>query len=191
MIQILATGTIRDPEVGMATQAGSGSGFIISPDGLAVTNNHVVTGAATLEVYIGGDTDKSYNASVARRLRVQRPGADPDQERRRTFPRWRGRRATPPSGQEVYAAGFPLGDPEFTMTSGIVAKAQAAATPRGRRSTTRSSTTPTSSPATRADRSVGADGKVVAVNYATQLGDEHVAVLRDRQRARPGRRRAS
>ena len=46
-IQIVAKGSIRDPEVGQATRAGSGSGFIISEDGLAVTNNHVVTGAAT------------------------------------------------------------------------------------------------------------------------------------------------
>ncbi len=29
-----------------------------------MTNNHVVTGAATLEVFIGGDTDTSYNATV-------------------------------------------------------------------------------------------------------------------------------
>ena len=27
-------------------------------------------------------------------------------------------------GLEVYAAGFPLGDPEFTLTKGIVSKAQ-------------------------------------------------------------------
>ena len=64
VIQIIATGTIRDPEIGFATGAGSGSGFIIDPSGLAVTNNHVVTGAATLEVFIGGETEDSYNAKV-------------------------------------------------------------------------------------------------------------------------------
>ena len=31
-----------------------------APTGIAVTNNHVVTGAATLEVFVGGDLDDSY-----------------------------------------------------------------------------------------------------------------------------------
>ena len=64
VVQIVAQGTFRDPEVGFADGSGLGSGFIISPDGLAVTNNHVVAGAATLEVYIGGDLDESYNATI-------------------------------------------------------------------------------------------------------------------------------
>lgn len=124
VVQIIATGTIRDPEVGMATQAGSGSGFIISPDGLAVTNNHVVTGAATLEVYIGGDTTKSYNASVVgvsecndlALIQIKNASDLPSLA-------WQG--SGPTVGEEVYAAGFPLGDPEFTMTRGIIAKAKA------------------------------------------------------------------
>lgn len=124
VVQIIATGSIRDPEVGQTTTAGSGSGFIISPDGLAVTNNHVVTGAATLEVYVGGDTDKSYNATVLgvsecndlALIQLKNVSDLP-------YLSWHDNDAT--VGQEVYTAGFPLGDPEFTMTRGIVAKAQA------------------------------------------------------------------
>src|SRR5690349_4642717 len=63
-VQIVAEGSMRDPEVGYSTQAGSGSGFFVSADGIAVTNNHVVTGAGKLEVRIGGDTSESYNAEV-------------------------------------------------------------------------------------------------------------------------------
>ena len=124
VVQILAEGTIRDPELGVASTAGSGSGFIISPDGIAVTNNHVVTGAATLEVYVGGDLDRSFNAVV---LGVSECNdlavIDITEDEPLPFLDWyEGDLA---AGLEVYAAGFPLGDPEFTLTRGIVAKAQA------------------------------------------------------------------
>ena len=64
-IQIEAQGTFVDPQVGvMYNSAGRGSGFIIDPSGIAVTNIHVVTGAALIKVWVGGDTSKSYNARV-------------------------------------------------------------------------------------------------------------------------------
>jgi serine protease Do len=123
-IQIVAQGSLRDPEVGRLSGVGSGSGFFISPDGVAVTNQHVVTGAATLEVFIGGDTTRSYNATVLGASEcndlavIQVNVTDPvpyfewfDDEIR--------------AGLDVYAAGYPLGDPEFTLTRGIIAKARA------------------------------------------------------------------
>src|SRR5215204_3447367 len=45
-VRIEAEGTFIDPQVGQETLAGSGSGFIIDPSGITVTNNHVVTGSA-------------------------------------------------------------------------------------------------------------------------------------------------
>ncbi len=59
-IQIQAEGTFIDPQVGMVVNgAGRGSGFIIDPSGIAITNNHVVTGAALLKVWVGGDQSKT------------------------------------------------------------------------------------------------------------------------------------
>ena len=64
-IQIEAEGTFIDPQVGMVVNgAGRGSGFIIDPSGIAVTNNHVVTGSALLKVWVGGNKDNVYNARV-------------------------------------------------------------------------------------------------------------------------------
>jgi serine protease Do len=166
VVQILATGTIRDPEIGTATMGGSGSGFIISPDGLAVTNNHVVTGAATLEVLIGGDTTQSYNARVlgvseCNDLALIQIDADDD------LPALTWQDTDPTVGQEVYAAGFPLGDPEFTLTRGIVAKAQAAGdTPWASIDFTLEHDA-NIQPGNSGGPLVGADGRVVAVNYAT------------------------
>jgi S1-C subfamily serine protease/pSer/pThr/pTyr-binding forkhead associated (FHA) protein len=123
VVQILATGTFRDLE-GVVGGTGSGSGFLISPDGYVVTNNHVVTGAATLEVYIGGALDRSYNAQVVGASEcndlalIKIAGAS-------DLPYLEWYEGDSEVGMSVYAAGYPLGDPEYTLTSGILSKAQA------------------------------------------------------------------
>ena len=120
-IQIESEGTFVDPEDGqMAEETGRGSGFFISKDGLALTNNHVVAGAGTVKVWVGGDSSKQYTAKLLGSSEcldlavVQVDGQFP-------FLDWHEGDIT--TGQEVYAAGFPLGDPTFTLTKGIVSKA--------------------------------------------------------------------
>lgn len=123
-IQIEAQGSFVDPQVGnVFNGAGRGSGFIIDPSGIAVTNNHVVTGAALLKVWIGGDTSKSYNARVlgvseCSDLAVIDIEGD-------GYPYLDWYKDNPAVGLEVFAAGFPLGDPEYTMTTGIISKEKA------------------------------------------------------------------
>lgn len=120
-IQIEAVGTFVSPEEGGYEAAGRGSGFLVSADGIAVTNNHVVVGAGTLDVWLGGNTDKTYNAKILGSSEcldlavIQLPGDD--------FPFFDWREGEIKTATDVYAAGFPLGDPTFTMTRGIVSKA--------------------------------------------------------------------
>lgn len=121
VIRIEATGEFADPQFGLIEGVGSGSGFIISPDGIAVTNNHVVAGAAFLEVYIPGE-DRPRNARILGTsecsdlavIDIEGDG----------FPQVALNMTDPAIGAAVYAAGYPLGDPEFTLTKGIVSRAQ-------------------------------------------------------------------
>ena len=166
VVQIVAQGTFRDPEIGFADGSGLGSGFIISPDGLAVTNNHVVAGAATLEVYVGGELDESYNATILgvsecndlALIDINGPDDMPHLE-------WFDGDIS--AGLDVYAAGYPLGDPEFTLTRGIIAKAEAGGDLTGTSSIDHTVEHDANiQPGNSGGPLVDADGKVVAVNYA-------------------------
>lgn len=118
-IQIVAQGTFVDPEFGAYEAAGTGSGFIIDKNGLAVTNNHVVVGAGLIQVYVAGE-EKPRNAKV---LGVSECSdlavIDIDGDTLPTLSWYEGDVAP---GLEIYAAGFPLSDPEYTLTRGIVSK---------------------------------------------------------------------
>ncbi|MCJ7781953.1 MAG: S1C family serine protease, partial [Acidimicrobiia bacterium] len=122
VVRITAEGGFVDPEEGQASGDWSGSGFIIDPNGIAVTNNHVVTGAAFLQVHIDGE-DGPRNAKIlgvsecSDLAVIDIDGAG--------FPYLEWDEGDIATGTKVYAAGFPLGDPEYTLTEGIVSKEKA------------------------------------------------------------------
>ena len=122
VVRIEATGTFKDPVEGMMMGAGSGSGFIIDAEGHVVTNNHVVTGGAFYKVYVDGMEDpvnaRVLGVSECADLAV----IDLDGK---NYPYLAWYEQPIKVGLEVYAAGFPLGDPEYTLTKGIVSKAKA------------------------------------------------------------------
>ncbi|GAA2934577.1 hypothetical protein GCM10010458_17600 [Microbacterium luteolum] len=177
-IQIEAVGTFVSPEEGGYEAAGRGSGFLISDDGLAVTNNHVVVGAGTLKVWRGGDTESTLNAKVLGSSECLDLAVI--QLEKDDYPHFTWREGEIPTATDVYAAGFPLGDPEFTMTRGIVSKADTAMD------------TPWASLShviehdarIRAGNSGGPlvdeNGKLVGVNYAgNDQHDQNLAIHRD------------
>jgi serine protease Do len=122
-VQIEAQGSFVDPQMGeIYNAAGRGSGFIIDPSGIAVTNNHVVTGSGLLRVWIEGESSprnaRVLGVSECWDLAVIDIEGD-------GYPYMEFHQSEVNVGLEVYAAGFPLGDPEYTLTKGIVSKARA------------------------------------------------------------------
>jgi serine protease Do len=107
---------MRNHRGGHGVMMGQGSGFFISPDGYAVTNNHVVDGASKVEVTT--DDGKTYTAKVigtdARTdvalIKVE-GGAD--------FPFAKLAAGKPRIGDWVLAVGNPFGL-GGTVTAGIV-----------------------------------------------------------------------
>lgn len=177
-IQIEAQGTFVDPQYGGYEGAGRGSGFIISPDGLAITNNHVVTGAGTIDVWRGGDTTETLHAQVLGASECLDLAVVQLEEDDYPYFTWFEGDIT--TAMDVYAAGFPLGDPTFTMTRGIVSKAQTekatqwaaldAVIEHDARIRGGNSGGPL----------VSADGRVVGVNYAgNDVYDTNLAIHRD------------
>ncbi len=73
-IRIQADGTFVDPGTLESVEQGStGSGFFVTSDGFAITSSHVVTGADSITVSVGGDASEEFGARADRRLRVPRP----------------------------------------------------------------------------------------------------------------------
>lgn len=121
-VRIVASGSFRDISEGTQAADWSGTGFIISSDGLVVTNQHVVEGAGSLEVYLDG-AERPVNARIlgvseCNDLAVIDLDGDGF-----SYLEWYEGEADP--GLDVWVAGFPLGDPEYTLTRGSVSKAEA------------------------------------------------------------------
>ena len=96
---------------------GSGSGVVVSPDGIILTNNHVIDGASRIDAVING----------GRPIRMRVLGRDPDTDlavlRAETTERLiaasLGNSKTVAPGQVAIAIGNPLGF-QSTVTAGIV-----------------------------------------------------------------------
>jgi serine protease Do len=130
VVHIVTQGSFIDPEFGENLDSvGSGSGFVIDPSGIIVTNNHVVTGAATLEVFIPGER-QGRNARVVARsecsdLAVVQVDLDDDEELP-YFGWFEGDFDDLDDDEKVFALGYPASeDSEYTETDGEIADVEA------------------------------------------------------------------
>jgi len=178
VIQIEAQGTFVDPEYGEFVGGGSGSGFIIDPSGIAVTNNHVVTGAATLTVYIGGDTTKAYNAQILGVSECSDLAVIDIEGDGFSYLDWYSDPIN--VGLEIYTAGFPLGEPEYTLTKGIVSKESTSGETDWASIESVIMHDATINPGNSGGPLITNDGEVVAVNYRGRgAQDQYFAIGRD------------
>ena len=162
-IQIEAQGSFEDPEFGTQLNvAGRGSGFIIDPSGIAVTNNHVVTGAAFLQVYVQGH-DRPLNAKVLGVSECSDLAVIDIEGAGYPFLEWGT--TNPKIGTEVYALGYPLGDPQPTLTRGVISKERTSGETNWASINNVLEHDATINPGNSGGPLVTSDGKVVGVNY--------------------------
>ncbi len=162
---------VRGVRQGHAAQ-GSGSGSILSPDGLVLTNNHVVEGATSIEL---ATTD-------ARRYPARVLGRDPDTDiavlRAETTDRLPavrlGNSKLVRAGQIAIAIGNPLGF-ESTVTAGIVsAVGRSLRAQNGRLIGDVIQTDAALNPGNSGGPLVNSRGEVVGVNTAVIMGAQGI-----------------
>jgi PKD repeat protein len=111
------TALVRDSVVRIETELGSGSGFIIDSNGLILTNNHVISGAEEITVYLEDGTsydgevlarDPSHDMAVVKINAVGLPALEI------------GDYDSVELGQQVVVLGYPLGNENISVTSGLV-----------------------------------------------------------------------
>lgn len=167
VIRIVSQGSFVDPQIGSFEGVGSGSGFIIDPSGIAITNNHVVTGAAFIKVYFSGD-DTAHNAKI---LGVSECSdlavIDIDGD---GFPYLQWHSGPAKVGTEVWSAGYPLGDPQFSLHRGVISKEKASGATSWASVTSQLEHDATINPGNSGGPLVDTAGQVVGINYASGTG---------------------
>jgi len=122
----------------------------------------VVTGAAILKVYIGGDSTE-YDARVVGVSECADLAVIQVDTKDVSFLKWY--EGDIKTGMEVYAAGFPLAEPEFNLTKGIISKTAASGQTNWASMKSVIGHDATINPGNSGGPLVTVDGEVVGVNY--------------------------
>lgn len=157
--------------------AWTGSGFIIDANGVAVTNNHVVAGASSLEVYIGGQGDP-INAKVLGRSECSDLAVIQIEGENFDYLNWYT--GTPKVGLKVYAAGFPLSEPQYDLQDGIISKDKAGGDSSWASVKQVIQHSATLNPGNSGGPLVSENGAVIGINYRSRSdAKQYFAIARD------------
>jgi len=178
VVQIEAQGSFVSPSEGTVFNvAGRGSGFIIDESGIAVTNNHVVTGSALLKVFVNGES-RPRNARILGVSECSDLAVIDIDGDGYPFLEWYDGEIK--VGLDVFAAGYPLGDPEFTLTRGIISKARADGESSWASVDNVVEHDATINPGNSGGPLLTSDGRIVGVNYAGRSDtNQYFAIARD------------
>ncbi|MCS6908920.1 MAG: S1C family serine protease, partial [Anaerolineales bacterium] len=122
------------------------------------------SGATVFRIYVGGDTSKTYNARVLGYSECSDLAViDIEGE---GFPYLRWHEGPVKVGMDIYVAGFPLGDPNFTLTKGIISKEKADGRTAFASVESVLEYDATTNPGNSGGPVVTSNGEVVAVHYA-------------------------
>ena len=116
VILIKSTGMFSEPETeDVRVIAGRGSGFIIHPSGIAITNNHVVTGAEEIEVWVGGESYSAKLLAVSECYNLALIDIDGG-----GFEYLDWAQEPVEFAQEIYLAGFKVDQRNYSLLRGII-----------------------------------------------------------------------
>ena len=162
---------VRGRQINGTVGQGSGSGVIVSPDGLILTNNHVVEGAAEIEISLADD----------RRFGVRVLGRDPNtdlailraetNEKLPVSQLGDSKKVRP--GQIAIAIGNPLGF-ESTVTAGIVSAVGRSLRGNGRVIEDLIQTDAALNPGNSGGPLVSSAAKIIGINTAVIMGAQGI-----------------
>lgn len=130
VVQVLTEGEQLLPQTAgteLTSSEGFGSGFVMDDEGTIVTAAHVVAGAEQVEVRVV-DADgepATVDAEVVASTECHDVAVLDIDEHEADLPHLALADAAVSPGAELYVAGYPEGDPEYTLTEGIVSRAEA------------------------------------------------------------------
>jgi putative serine protease PepD len=173
-IQATGTGGGTDFFGNQQQQSDSGSGIVLSRDGLILTNNHVIDGASTITVQVGGSGGPEHSATVV--------GTDPnsdlalirvnDASALNLHPLALADSSTVQVGDPAYAIGNPYGLDQ-TLTTGVVsALARRIQAPDGAAIAGVIQTDAALNPGNSGGPLLDATGRVIGVNSQIQTGSQ-------------------